>query len=542
MVIAPGTNVRILKNCPLDTTYTHTIYFASASAQQAYFLGLTKHALSSFTYQRTTPTKLRVGVAAEALYDCNYLMWQNTSFGTKWFYAFIVSVEYINNQCSEITFEIDVIQTWLFDYHVQQTYVDRCHTGSDLIGENIQPESIEVGEYILNSYDDVEQLKQLTTVVAIAGDPTSDDGGGGTGDDDQDPDHGPGVEGGVTRATATAVHGSLYDNVYGGCTLYNYDLAVDVNSLLSEYVASPDAIVDIYTAPRFCAHNNEGPLDGNTPAMLAVHPGGVTTTQSLDGYIPHNCKLYTYPYNFLHVDNASGSSLALRYEFFGNSSDPVLFITGKVTQPIIVTLRPSNYKGSGSEHNMNEVLELKNYPQCSWSMDAYKVWVAQNKFEIASTVFNTLSSVGGAVVGGPAAMAGAAGRQLGEVQSLIGQAYKASIAADITRGTANGGNANCPSLKHTFYYGRASVSKNYAKMIDSYFDMFGYHVGDIRPYFPNARPHWTYIRTVGVNPTGSVPADDMKKICQIYDSGITWWMNGSEVGDYSLDNKAIVRG
>ena len=28
----------------------------------------------------------------------------------------------------------------------------------------------------------------------------------------------------------------------------------------------------------------------------------------------------------------------------------------------------------------------------------------------------------------------------------------------------------------------------------------------------------------------------MKKICNIYDNGITFWKNGSEVGQYNLDN------
>ena len=44
------------------------------------------------------------------------------------------------------------------------------------------------------------------------------------------------------------------------------------------------------------------------------------------------------------------------------------------------------------------------------------------------------------------------------------------------------------------------------------------------------------VKTVGATVTGSVPADDMKKICSIYDNGITFWKNGSEVGQYNLDN------
>ena len=52
----------------------------------------------------------------EALYNCNYLAFQNASFGGKWFYAFIDSVEYVNNVTSEVTYTIDVMQTWHFQY------------------------------------------------------------------------------------------------------------------------------------------------------------------------------------------------------------------------------------------------------------------------------------------------------------------------------------------------------------------------------------------------------------------------------------------
>ena len=38
---------------------------------------------------------------------------------------------------------------------------------------------------------------------------------------------------------------------------------------------------------------------------------------------------------------------------------------------------------------------------------------------------------------------------------------------------------------------------------------------------------------------GNAPADDIRKICSIYDDGITFWKNPSEVGNYSLDNSLV---
>ena len=93
MYVAPNTNVRILKNVPLDNTYRNTIFFLDRGSQVAYFSGKTKYNLTQLSYQAPWGKPLRVEVNAENLYDCNYIMFQNTSFGTKWFYAFITNVE-----------------------------------------------------------------------------------------------------------------------------------------------------------------------------------------------------------------------------------------------------------------------------------------------------------------------------------------------------------------------------------------------------------------------------------------------------------------
>ena len=41
---------------------------------------------------------------------------------------------------------------------------------------------------------------------------------------------------------------------------------------------------------------------------------------------------------------------------------------------------------------------------------------------------------------------------------------------------------------------------------------------------------------MNVNIVGSVPTDDMAKIKGCYNNGITFWKNGGEIGNYSLDN------
>jgi hypothetical protein len=518
MFINPSTNIRILKDVPLDNTYQHTIYFNSASAQYSYFIGKQKYNLANYSYQRVQKGKARIGLSADNLYDCNYMMFQNLNFGNKWFYAFITSVEYINNVTAEITFEIDVMQTWHFNYDVDMCFVERNHTRTDAIGEHLEAEPVATGEYVFNDYTAVNNMTDMCVIIAICD-----------------------VEG------DTPTSGTLYDGVYGGAQLFAY-ASTDVqgiNGKLGEYVQKSNAIVGVYMCPSI--------LIGSIPSdhKLAYGASGVETyvkkdavnaSMRIDGYKPRNKKLYSYPYNFYHVDNGNGSSLALRYEFF-DGHVPVLEIGGTVTQPCEVTLRPCSYKGVpqytelGGYNSLNtETLTIKGYPLCSWNVDSYQAWVAQNSLPIVLNATADSAKVGiaaGLGVGGPATIAAGA---IGEVASVASQAYQASIAADMSKGTFNNGGANVALHKQQFYGGRCSVNRVQAKIIDDFFSLYGYAIKQVVKPNRNARPHWNYVKTIGCVCTGSVPSDDMNKICSIYDHGITFWNNGNEIGQYSLDN------
>ena len=95
MYIEPNSNITIYHNVPLDNTYNHTLYFNNLAEQNTYFhknQSIIKYNLTAQSYQRVVKGSMRVAVKADNLYDCNYLSFQNASFGTKWFYAFITSV------------------------------------------------------------------------------------------------------------------------------------------------------------------------------------------------------------------------------------------------------------------------------------------------------------------------------------------------------------------------------------------------------------------------------------------------------------------
>lgn len=516
MYIEPNTNIKVLHNVPLDNTYDHTIYFASAAAQQTYFASMVKYNLTTYTYQRVNKGIMRVEGKADNYYDCNYLMFQNTNFGTKWFYAFITSVEYINNETTQLTFEIDVMQTWLFDAHVEECFIERQHSLSDAIGDNIVPETLDPGEYIFNDYAPLTAMVDMVVCLAIVD---------------------------VDGQSA----GNLYDGIYGSAELWVYDSndVTSINAKVNQYTQKPDSIISMYMFPK--ALIGQIPATNKLPYAAGalktnVLKAAITKQDTLDGYTPKNGKMYTYPYNFYHVDNASGSDLALRYEYFENLQ-PAFEISGTVTQPVNVTLRPASYKGvsgysalTGYTTLNTESLQLSNYPICSWNVDAYQAWIAQNSIPLALGTVGNIGQMGIAAAYSTNPGASIATGSIGMVSSLLGQYYQASIQADISRGSFNNGGVNVATSKQQFYGGRCSVSRQYAKMIDDYFTMYGYAVKSIGRINTHSRPHWNYVKTVGCVITGSFPNEDMKKLIQIYDRGITFWKNANEVGNYELDN------
>lgn len=147
---SPITTVRMLTNVPLDSTYTDTLTFSSASAQASYFAGKAQQTFSNLTPVRIT-NAIRIPTSADSVYNCNYVMFQNANFGSKWFYAFIKEIEYVNVNMCMVHIELDAMQTWMFNYTVKPSFVEREHVTDDTRGANLVPENLELGEYVLQT-------------------------------------------------------------------------------------------------------------------------------------------------------------------------------------------------------------------------------------------------------------------------------------------------------------------------------------------------------------------------------------------------------
>lgn len=546
MYIQPNSDIYILHDVPLDPSYEHTIYFdfdpddptAGISAQTSYFISKAKstHKLSHQSYQRVNKGIIRVSIKAEDLYNCNYLMFRNTSFGSKWFYAFIKSVEYVNNAVSEITYDIDIMQTWHFDYTLGRNFVERAHSLTDHIGENILKENLPTGDFMQKklslSYCPFTP-GQYRVVIAY----------------------------GTSKTSSGGLYDCIVDNQFCGVDYEVYStpsLAYNRLVELNEQNKA-DAVVAVFQIPVIFT------ASAPQSSFLATSPGGITigrisstgntteledTFTTIGTYTPRNKKLFTSQFYGLAVVASDGDKHEYGFEFFSNPSMPSFTLEPTVTPTPYVTLSPRNYKGV--DVNRTEKAVCADFPLCAFATDAYRAWLAQNS---GTTAIQLVSGVATAALGiglmatGAGAPAGAGA--LAGAATLIGGATSTAQAIntldkmqripDQQHGTA--GSA------HSYHYNVAGftiykyrVTEEYAKVIDDYFTKFGYAVMSMQTPNRRARERWTYIKTIACDITGSIPGDDAKKICEIYDKGITFWANGNDVGHYEKSNNPLVRG
>ena len=553
MYIEPNSTIILLTNVPIEPDQSNTLYFDNVAEQTAYFQSKTLRSFAENTYQRVNRGFTRLQVSADQVYSANYMMFRNISYGGKWFYAFVNSVEYINNITTQINFTIDPIQTWFFEYQEDACFVERMHSQTDVIGEHIEPEPVQLSEYV---YAPTQELNHENFVgnTFVA----------------------PSIIVNYVNPEGEEATGEVYGGVYSAGKLYAWRFT-EIDALKTwvakHMTATTEAIINMYMCPSALhddTHSGDEIEQFTVPKQFTDEFPAITDTNTIDGYVPKNKKLYTYPYNFFQVRDNCGNSLTLRYEFFDNLT-PKFRVYGNCVSPVELVLYPEHYKGLS--FYTSERLVIKGFPLCSWSGDAYKAWLAQNNIPYAinavGTAIPAIASAGvglftaGAMAGNMGALSGMIGSSgagsvashtlapignsiMGSIGSEINLAteylsnrYSASIQADITKGSISSGNADYASYRMHFAPARMCITAECARRIDDFFTSFGYSVGRVMIPLRKTRTRFTYVKTASANIHGALPADDAQVIANIYNRGIRFWVDHEHFGVYTLANNPL---
>lgn len=544
------TEVRLLA-VPLENDYLHTFYFSDAAAQTTYFAGKTVKSMTNCTYQRKDNIIRYDGVYDEII-GCNYVMYRNTDYSIKWYYAFITKIEFISDGKTNIHIDTDVIQTWLFDYTVKTSFVEREHVNDDTIGLHTVPENLETGEYVVNGMNKNNALLSSSIII-------------GTTINFNDADFKIFDSAEVKEFNNTS--GGVYNGVFSGVKYFKVTKAQAVELLKTvANTGQSDAIVSVFVCPdKFV--NASVPtgkkyaevVDGETVNSRDWITDDTTLDVEnlkpthLNGYVPKNNKLFTYPFCYMLMDNNSGGSAVYQYELFSdpdNSKRCPFKIYAAVTPGMSIRLIPRHYKGVG--FNSGEGLNLGKFPVCSWSNDVYTNWLTQNSVNIGVSVVTGLATAGigvasavtapvtgGASLGVGLATAGALVGGVGAVGGAIGSVYQHSFQPPQAQGNTNSGDVVFSSINLTFTAYKMSIKEEYAKIIDGYFNMFGYKVTRVKTPNKNHRANYWYTKTIDANIDGNIPVEDIQKIKNCYNQGITFWRNPANIQNYNVDNSIV---
>lgn len=585
-----------LLSVPLENDYKDTLYFANATAQHNYFAGQVVKSYTDFSYQRKDSV-IRVPAIVDSIRNCNYVMYQNSAYSNKWFYAFIERMVYVDDGRTDIYISTDVLQTWMFDMVFKDSFIEREHVNDDTFGIHTIPESLETGEFVCN--DIVEQkygVNDWTQPGMMVIFQVSDLDLSVNGQNNK-PSNPP------TYNTTNGIPNGCY---YIGVDYIQANLPA-VNAIIGAYdgAGKSDAIISIFLCPKNLVswHQTEG--ENSSGFWHSIRPyafftddsGGafqfgqaqVPLNSSLDGYVPHNNKCFTSPFNYIYASNNAGQDVQFRYEDFRGT--PVFTTRGVLEQGGCVKCTPDNSKASSYWNGVinkgegwNEGLSGGKFPQLGWKSDFYLNWEAINgrnvEIQAGLSAINFAGNmitgmVGGAMGASQATTSawnsiyydtnpntterklaefnsrssgagnyggnaiGAVANFASDIANTMQQVKQAKMTPDQAKGNMAGGYMQFASGMCKFTFRKMSVRYEFAKCIDSWFDMFGYKVNRLGKPLKNHRQNYWYTKTIGANIDGNIPNEDMQIIKSIYNNGVTYWKDATKIKDYSVSNNIV---
>ena len=527
MTITPQGQVYLCKT-KLENDYKNQLAFSSATEQLNYFNSVIQYTFDNYTYIKKDSV-IQVGKNIDEIIDCNYLFYKNIGFTNKWYFCFITNMEYVNENCTRITFETDCYQTWLFQIEYKESFIEREHVNDDTIGLHTVPENLELGEFIINN---VEELDSRANNLYICM--------------------------GLSRYPSNLQldnENRIYGKVYSGLLYLLFDDATSCSKMIKamDNLGYADDIFTIFTIPTSLSFSNEwhtGDLGDQTGIKFAIVKTSnsatsmvsnktITINNTIDGYTPKNKKLLTYPYNYLYITNNGGNDTIYKYEDFTNNN-PAFNIDGIITTGCSIKLYPLNYKKSDTSvwktKCYNYGMVGNKYPTCSWKSDSYTNWLTQNSVNIAINTVSNLSSIGvGAYTGNASAVTSGA---LG-IANTLSQVYEASFMPNQAKGNTNGGDITCSNEMMGFTAYQMSIRNEYAKIIDNYFNMFGYKINLVKVPNITGRNNWNYVKTIDCNFDGDIPQTDLNIIKTMFNNGVTLWHDPNSMYNYSNSNNIL---
>lgn len=553
MLLSPDTEIKFL-HVPISLDQKNQLTFNSKNEQAKYFLDNVIYEFDEVSFQRENNV-IRLNKNYDECYNLNYVMYQNNVISNKWIYAFITGKTYVNENRTDIQIVTDVFQTWQFDMKFNDSFVERemCSVSDDVPGNYLQPENLEIGEPKISGTANLKGLNPYF-VVAYSRNPYDD---------------------GLTQEKPAA-QGAIVNGVPSG--VFYCVCTSDMLQGLLQTINSKgfgDSIISVFTVPcfAFVGVNNwtiDDVTNNKSKLMWIIHDYTapsysqtlISRPNSVDGYTPRNKKLLTYPFLYIGFNPPNAQQKIYRYEDFKNASPTFNFYSEVNPNPSVFMI-PQNYRGA-SGNSLSDASVLSGYPQIGWVSEYYSSWLVQNSktFDISMQqeqynyeigqgykAVEGLRNLGSNIGNNKLISAGAdlaitnqqmidATQNYGYyIQSMIAQKEKQSLLPNSAQLGTNSTIIGYKFIDDNIFT-RYNIKAQFARVIDDYFDMYGYAINQVKKPNLRNRPNWNYIKTIGANITGkNISQSDILALKNMFDNGVTLWHNPDNFLDYSKKNR-----
>ena len=562
MNFQPETVVRLLSNVPLSLNETNQLWFDTVTAQQTYFSGKVSRTYNQFTYQRKERNYVAVETNAELLYNVNYMMFQNSNFANKWFYAYVTEIEYKNHNTSWVYYEIDPFQTWLFELNFKQSFIEREHTprynadGTPVI--NTIDEGLNYGsEYKI--IDDSSYKNYGDTIFILV---TSKDYLHKLPDglERPFPENIGNVPQGFFNYIFPISLSGYKEYTYKNFSLMSWAEFYDklnqdtafvgkvVNLTLLDFVplnvSVDNANANITNMDNVSLYNARNDL-GLTGSILYINDGAFTPSvidcgnkySSFPNYA--ESKLLMYPYSYTKVTDMRGNEFDIKNEHI-TGQDLKFSVRGSIAPQCKTAYEVVNYKDKTNlldgiiNNNVSSMAIIDDYTAAylQGNQNVLMTGAAVNVVSsIASIVGNSMiGNIGGAVSSGVGGIT--------DILMLNAKMKDIDNHPSNLRNQGNNYNFDFANKYTGIRIIKYTVTDEYQKILTDFFKMYGYKVNRVKVPNLHTRQSWNYVKTVDCTIVANIPQDDLNSIMQMFNKGITLWHN-TDVGNYNLSNNEI---
>jgi hypothetical protein len=587
-----GTDIRFLSGVPFSNDYKHTRWFDTQSEQTTYFLNKpTVHVMGEANFQRIEGSHIiAVNKSIDELWGTNYVMFRNTHYNSKWFYAFVTNLEYRQRNTTYVHFQIDVFQTWKFDMDFKPSYVSREHRplwnadGTPVV--NTIPEGLNYGTEYDNVYtENVRAISSYKWLVIVTKTPIHD-----------------GVTANQVLSTVKGAPQPLsyylipFQNnndvpvVYWGST---GDAVVSApTDFLDTIYKTTDAvnnIVSLFITDYIgCGEDYEIDGNGNNSIRLNLPDSAIEMANLSDPdiaialYIKNveafqkkeliigdkyehydsvkESKLLMHPYCVTVLDDFRGNRTEYKTEYI-NNTNLVVSVKGSLGLSNKTSWGIKDYNNDvtsfASELNNESALMDNNPNDVPIMTDNLAAFLQGNRNSIQnqkqSILWNgTMNAIGSGVSGVGAALTrnplGVASAGVDMVQGagntqlqLEGINAKQQDIGNIPPQISKMGSNSSYDFGNGYngvFLIKKQIKPEYRKKLEDYFNMFGYKTNEIKiPNF-HTRRYWNYVKTESCVILGNFNNEDLQDLKRVFDNGITFW-HTDDVGNYTLNNEVL---